>query len=253
MRTVAEDGKSRDLICLPLEYLNGWLFGVDAARARPEIREALSQYKRECFGVLAAYWQQGEAINPRACAADQPERVERRPLRGRLVLTALYGGHLWISAANLCSALDIGSSDRFLRSLPAERKRKLAQGRREFWLVDAEGARRAGDYCKGPVSEEFRPWLARLLDEIALDQPQLPAVQLKPGDREAMARGLLVAARFMCWFDPQGRMTLKEIGADEVVLKQSEFAGYIADPAGMPASAMPDILAAVSQRIKGLH
>ncbi len=65
MRTVAEDGKSRELVCLPLDYLNGWLFGVDASRVKPEIREVLLQYKRECYGVLAAYWQQGEAINPR--------------------------------------------------------------------------------------------------------------------------------------------------------------------------------------------
>lgn len=253
MRTVAVDGKSRELVCLPLDYLNGWLFGVDVARAKPEIREALNHYKRECFGVLAAYWQQGEAINPRSSESMQPEHVERRPLRGRLVLVVSYGGRLWFGAANLCSALDIGSAGRFLRNLPVQHKRKLTQGNRELWLVDVEGARRVGDYCKAPVAEEFRPWLARLLDEFAPDQPQLPAVQLTPGDREALARGLLVAARFMCWFDPQGRMTLKELGSDEVVLKQSEFAGYISDPAGMPATALPDILTAVGQRMKGLH
>lgn len=63
--TVAQDGKQREITCLPLEYLNGWLFGIDVARCREEIRPALIQYKRECYAALAAYWQQGEAVNPR--------------------------------------------------------------------------------------------------------------------------------------------------------------------------------------------
>lgn len=65
MDMVAEDGKKRELVCLPLDMLNGWLFGVDASRVRPQIRDTLIQYQRECYAALAAYWQQGEAINPR--------------------------------------------------------------------------------------------------------------------------------------------------------------------------------------------
>ncbi|MBB1489369.1 phage antirepressor N-terminal domain-containing protein [Oceanospirillum sediminis] len=57
MNTVAEDGKNRKLLCLPLEYLNGWLFGVDEKRVKPEIKGRLIQYKRECYQVLADYWQ----------------------------------------------------------------------------------------------------------------------------------------------------------------------------------------------------
>ncbi|TWH63816.1 P22-like antirepressor protein [Azomonas agilis] len=59
------DDQSREVTCLPLEYLNGWLFGIDIKRCREEIRPILIQYKRECYSALAAYFQQGEAINPR--------------------------------------------------------------------------------------------------------------------------------------------------------------------------------------------
>lgn len=52
MTIVAEDGKKREMLCLPLDYLNGWLFGVDAQRVKPEIRERLLTYQRECFRVL---------------------------------------------------------------------------------------------------------------------------------------------------------------------------------------------------------
>lgn len=52
MTIPATDGKTYETACLPLDYLNGWLFGVDAKRVKPEIRERLLTYQRECFRVL---------------------------------------------------------------------------------------------------------------------------------------------------------------------------------------------------------
>lgn len=53
--TGVEHGQPQDVttICLPLEYLNGWLFGVSALRVKPEIKERLVRYQRECYQVLA--------------------------------------------------------------------------------------------------------------------------------------------------------------------------------------------------------
>lgn len=59
------DTQRREVTFLPLSMLNGWLFGVDTNRVKPEIRDNLVMYQRECFDALAAYWQKGEAINPR--------------------------------------------------------------------------------------------------------------------------------------------------------------------------------------------
>ena len=53
---VAEDGKKREMICLPIEYLNGWLFGIDINRCKPEIRDTLIKYKKECYQALHDYW-----------------------------------------------------------------------------------------------------------------------------------------------------------------------------------------------------
>ncbi len=39
--------------CLPLDYLNGWLFGVNANRVKEGIRDNLVRYQRECYRVLA--------------------------------------------------------------------------------------------------------------------------------------------------------------------------------------------------------
>lgn len=67
------DSQRRDITTLPLDYLNGWLFGIDTGRVKPELKDRLIEYQRECFVALAAYWQQGVATNPRARAATVPQ------------------------------------------------------------------------------------------------------------------------------------------------------------------------------------
>lgn len=56
MTVVAEDGKKREMTCLPLDMLNGWLFGIDANRVKPEIKDKVIAYQRECFKVLADHF-----------------------------------------------------------------------------------------------------------------------------------------------------------------------------------------------------
>lgn len=62
MTVVAKDGKQRETNCLKLSLLNGWLFGVDTTRVKPEIRPRLLQYQRECFDVLSAHFMQPRAL-----------------------------------------------------------------------------------------------------------------------------------------------------------------------------------------------
>lgn len=46
------DDQVREVTCLPLSMLNGWLFGVDVNRVKANLREKLMDYQRECFDVL---------------------------------------------------------------------------------------------------------------------------------------------------------------------------------------------------------
>lgn len=82
--------QSREVVTLPLDYLNGWLFGVDTNRVKPEIQGLLIDYQRECFAALAAYWQQGIATNPRARAATIPQLLATQRHIGAL-LKAIKG------------------------------------------------------------------------------------------------------------------------------------------------------------------
>ena len=65
IRINSESQRGRpDNLCLPLEYLPGWLFGIDANRVKPELRDGIIRYQRECFRIL---WQ---AFQSRAATLD---------------------------------------------------------------------------------------------------------------------------------------------------------------------------------------
>lgn len=80
IKAVAPDGKLREMLCLPLDYLNGWLFGVDARRVKPEIRERLLQYQRECYRVLHDHF--NKPITPPSIAL--PSVTDQMPQRKEL-------------------------------------------------------------------------------------------------------------------------------------------------------------------------
>ena len=61
MNMTGSDSKNYQMICLPIEYLNGWLFGIDINRCKPEIRGTLIKYKKECYQALHDYWFNGKA------------------------------------------------------------------------------------------------------------------------------------------------------------------------------------------------
>ena len=57
--TPSPDGRGggpQEMTCLPLDYLNGWLFGVNASRVKSDLRERLITYQRECYRVLSRHF-----------------------------------------------------------------------------------------------------------------------------------------------------------------------------------------------------
>ena len=52
MTIVATDDKERDMVCLPLKFIYGWLFTVNPGKVAPEARDAVMRYRRECYEVL---------------------------------------------------------------------------------------------------------------------------------------------------------------------------------------------------------
>lgn len=59
--TVGKDGKIREMLCMPLKKLNGWLFSINPEKVRADLREKVIQYQEECFEALYNYWHFGKA------------------------------------------------------------------------------------------------------------------------------------------------------------------------------------------------
>lgn len=89
MDTPSNGGVQRTY-CLPVDMLNGWLFGVDVNRVRPELRPRLMQYQLECFGVLYAHFnkRQPEALPSTITPAQQQALQE---LVGKVVDSGKQG------------------------------------------------------------------------------------------------------------------------------------------------------------------
>ena len=197
-RTVAEDGKERDLACLPLHYLNGWLFGVDASRVRPEIRERLVQYQRECFTALAAYWQQGEAVNPRAAlgdAAAEPVVPIRLTYNDRPFRIVPEGEALWFVAADVAHALSLRDAYRITRHLRPEHKATRLVGRQVLNVIDRRGLDLALLHGKVERTEPLRLWLDAALEQfgpVARSAPRALLGRLS-GEQQGALKALVAA------------------------------------------------------------
>lgn len=96
MITAPSKGGLQKVLTLPLTKLNGWLFGVDASRVKPEVREKLVEYQEECFEALSDYWQKGQAVNPRTATPD-----ERSGLRAAVTMLTTKRGMLHSAAYSL--------------------------------------------------------------------------------------------------------------------------------------------------------
>lgn len=67
------DGRRRQMFCLPLDLLPGWLFGITVSKAKPEFIPKLTRYRQECFKVL---WREFQSD----LAQRQPPATVRSPL-----------------------------------------------------------------------------------------------------------------------------------------------------------------------------
>lgn len=213
---------------------------------------------------INAFNQLEQAVTEKSNLPAVQEAVfEQRAFRGRHILIAELDGKPWFSAGNLCTALNLGSSDRIVRSLVTQHKRKLQRGSRDLWMVDATGAQRAADYCNTELAAEYREWLQRLLAEPGVCETPRVAAHAWPSEQdllrdlsaqtEQLLSQKLLRTRFLMYFDLTGEMRIKTIEPDTALLNRDRLAAFIGDPEGAPRATLPDILEAVSHRMKTLQ
>jgi len=71
MIAIPTAGGMQAMLCLQIELVNGWLFGIDSRKVAPKAREGIILYQRKCYAALHAHF------HPSAAAgAVKPEAVE---------------------------------------------------------------------------------------------------------------------------------------------------------------------------------
>ena len=70
-------GGLQEVFTIPLSKLNGWLFSINPNKVKPEVKQKLIEYKKECFNVLNNYFNQGIAINHRASQTDLQKILDK--------------------------------------------------------------------------------------------------------------------------------------------------------------------------------
>ena len=94
--TVAQDGKERKLLCLPVEYLNGFLFKINPNKVKDErVRERIIRYQKECYKALYEYFFQGVAINKRFFEDVEAIKEELQRARKRIEIMEFFISDLW--------------------------------------------------------------------------------------------------------------------------------------------------------------
>lgn len=64
------NGVIQEVLFIPINKIDGWLFSINPNKVKPEVKQKLIEYKKECFNVLNNYFNHGIAINHRATDTD---------------------------------------------------------------------------------------------------------------------------------------------------------------------------------------
>ncbi|QLT09052.1 phage antirepressor N-terminal domain-containing protein [Klebsiella grimontii] len=85
------DKQRREVVCLNLRKLPGWLHTINVGKVRHDLREKVARYQEECDDVLYQYWTKGEVVNPRKVGrlSSATQLTPLRQTAERLIATGL--------------------------------------------------------------------------------------------------------------------------------------------------------------------
>lgn len=183
----------RNMLCLPLKYISGFLFGVNSSRVKSEIRDRLIRYQRECYDVLAQAFQDGrlttEPSFDELLASDSPAALAYKMAqalqimaRQQLILESRvddHEGRLETIESQLGDPQRFITPDQAMQLSQAVKtvamKLSIASGRNEYGGVYGELYRKFGitSYKQLPAAkfDEAMSWLNEWREGIEGDEP----------------------------------------------------------------------------------
>ena len=183
----------------------------------------------------------------------------QRVFQRRQVFFVLRDGKVWVSAANVCSALGIGSSVKLIRNLPEHQQCRFLKGTVNLVMIDVAGALQAVDFCQAELADEYRRWMIGVQAEMLSTDTSVSSIaqahdfclpQPEMSEKERVARQSLSMTRFLCHHDCDGKIVMREIPNNAVIIGMDRLAGFVADPHGVPLDIAWDIFEAAGRRIK---
>ena len=232
IRMVAEDGKQREQVCIPLRKLPGWLMTMEPNKIKnPEVRSRVVQYQNECDDVLWKYWTEGVAINERMAFS--------------------------VNAGDVLT----GEQQELLRLMVkthVERLPKIKQGAAATKVWSKLKAHFKVAYRQIPQSEftEAVSIVTRtaaeweVLDAEPKGESDLVAVIEQMDALDALRR-ILSGDRWLLSYDDD-RWRLKLISHDAYILTESQIVGLIREPGVISERLLPSIIAVAAERLTHL-
>jgi hypothetical protein len=140
---IHSQGQRRTMLCLPLDYLNGWMFGVNASRVKPEIKANLLRYQRECYRVLADAFLP-PTLNVRPASSDDQALVQLHNMA--LVIAATTREMLELRQVSLDNKTRLDAAREYLRGMNkrlklVEQQTQLVEQRTQAGSLTEEQAR----------------------------------------------------------------------------------------------------------------
>jgi hypothetical protein len=83
MYATGTDGKNYEMLCIPIQQLNGWLFSINANKVAPAVRDNLLIYQQQCFDVLFRHFMPQGGTNQDLMDVFKSFRSEMREELGR--------------------------------------------------------------------------------------------------------------------------------------------------------------------------
>jgi uncharacterized small protein (DUF1192 family) len=164
------DGRQFEMACLPLKYVRAWLFGLNADRVKPDIRDKLIAYQREVIEII------DRAFAPTAAglSANRSQALAMRDLAHRQAELAQQQAAIWDQVVAEQARLDA------VQELTEDHEGAIRELERRMDLLQQELAQ---------VQAELHQRLAAASDQIHL----LPAPREAPisPDQKAAIKALV--------------------------------------------------------------
>ena len=259
------DDQRREVFCLPLSMLNGWLFGVDVNRVREEIRPKLIRYQTECFDVLYRHFMPKEhqptpyTVQP-SDTLNEPQQIALRAMlesnvkrlphekqaaamvKGWSKLKAHFGvPYRQIPASEFTEALSIIARHVSEWELveDAAKQPDAAPKLNAFMQALAAARENAMSYLNGFRKAVQAGQLGPRMDDI-------PGALL-----EGIVADALINSRFLAGFDQRtGKMHVQLVPHDASVFsfQSGDFGQAIS---AIPTKRLPELQDALSRRVAG--